>query len=81
MSQCHNFELCDITRFSSHGMYVFLVFLAKPNMSKKRKNVTNVTNPQPLQGSFQTFRKYLRFEATFAVVWLGQIHNLDTCHV
>ena len=58
-------------------MFFFIVFLAKPKMSKKRRNVTNVTNPQPLQGSFQTFRKNLRFE----VVWLGQIQNLDTGHV
>jgi len=34
-------------------------------MSKKRRNVTNVTNPHSLQVSFQTFRKYVRFEATF----------------
>ena len=34
-------------------------------MSKKRGNVTNVTNLQPLQGSFQTFCKYLRVQATF----------------
>jgi len=34
-------------------------------MSKKRSNVTNVTNPQPVQGSFQTFRKFVLFEATF----------------
>jgi len=31
----------------------------------KRRTVTNVTNPKPLQGSFQTFRKYVGFEATF----------------
>jgi len=65
MSQSHNFELCDISRFLSHGMYFFLVFLAKPKMSGKRRNVTKVTNLQPVQGSFQTCRKYLRFEATF----------------
>jgi len=53
----------------------FVVFLAKPKTSKNRRNVTN---PQPLQGSFQTFRKYLRFELRFAVVWLGQIHNFET---
>ena len=64
MSQCHTFELCDISRFLSHGMYFFLVFLAKPKMSKKCTNVTNVTNPQLVQGSFRTFRKYLRFEVT-----------------
>jgi len=34
-------------------------------MSKQHRNITNVTNPQPLQGSFQTFRKCLHFEATF----------------
>jgi len=59
----------------------FLVFLAKPKMSKKRRNVTNVANLQPLEGSFQTFRKYLSFEVRFDVVWLGQIDNLDTGHV
>jgi len=31
----------------------------------KRRKVTNVTNSKALQGSFQTFRKYLGFEATF----------------
>jgi len=34
-------------------------------IEKTTRNVTNITNPQPLQGSFQTFRKFLRFEATF----------------
>jgi len=46
-------------------------------MSTKRRNVTNVTNLQPLEGSFQTFRKYLCLDVRFAAVSLGQIHNLD----
>ena len=40
----------------------FLVFLAKPKMLEKRRNVTNVTNLQPAQGSFQkisTCRSYV----------------------
>ena len=49
-------------------------------MSKKSRNVTNVTNPQPLHGSFLPFRKCFRSYVSL-VVWLGQIHNLDTGHV
>ena len=60
---------------------MFLVFLAKPKMSKKRRNVAIVTNPQPLQDSFQTFSTFLCFEARFRCRLLGQIHNLDTGHV
>jgi len=68
------------TKQHTHGMY-FFSFFSKPKTSKKRRNVTNFTNPQPLQSSFQTFHKYLCFEERFAVVWFGQIHNLETGHV
>jgi len=44
----------------------------------KRSKVTNVTNPKPLQGCFQTFRKYLVVQATFR--W-DKPKNLDTGHV
>jgi len=44
----------------------------------KRSKVTNVTNRKPLQGCFQTFRKYLRFQATFRS---DKPKNLDTGHV
>jgi len=50
-------------------------------MSKKRRNVTNVTNPQPLQGSYRRSANFYISKLRFAVVWLGQIHNLDTGHV
>jgi len=48
-------------------------------MSKKRRNVTNVTNPQPVQGSFR--RSANIYVSKLRFVWLGQIHNLDTGHV
>jgi len=44
---------------------------------------TNVTNPKPLQGSFQTFRKYVGFEATFRsdnpkIFDTGHVYVLDS---
>jgi len=41
---------------------------------KRRK----VTNPKPLQGSFQTFRSYIGFRSTFRS---DKPKNLDTGHV
>ena len=37
----------------------------RPSACRAPRNVTNITNLQPLRGSFETFREYLRFEATF----------------
>jgi len=34
----------------------------RPSACRAPRNMPNVTNPQPPQGSFQTFRKYLRLE-------------------
>ena len=81
ISKCHNLTLLTVVTFLGfcHTVCIFLSFLAKPEMSKKCRKVTNVTNPQPLQGSFQTFRKYLRFEATFCCRFA--LTNLDTGHV
>jgi len=46
-------------------------------MSKKRRNVTNVTNPQPVQALFRRSTHFYFSKLRFAVVWLEQIQNLE----
>jgi len=46
-------------------------------MSKKRRNVTNVTNPQPVQALFRRSAHFYFSKLRFSVVWLGQIQNLE----
>ena len=67
MWKCHNVTIINFVTFLGfcHAACFFLVFLAKPKMSEKCRNVTNVKDKNSLQVSLQTFRKYLRFEATF----------------
>jgi len=45
-------------------------------MSGKRRNVTNVPNQKHMY--FPDVPQISKFKFCFAVVWLGQIHNLDT---
>ena len=81
ISKCHNVTLLNFVTFLVFvTRYVFfLVFLAKPKMSKKHRNVTN---PQPVQTLFRgSANIYVSKLRRFTVVWLGQIQNLDTGHV
>jgi len=80
ISKCHHVTILNFVTFLGvcHTVCIFfLVFLAKPKMSKKRRNVTNVTKPALFRRSANIYVSKLRF----AVVWLGQIHNLVTGHV
>jgi len=44
----------------------------------KRRKVTNITNPKPLQGSFHSFHKYLGFGISFRS---DNPNHLDTGYV
>jgi len=81
MSQCHTCELCDISRFLSHGMFFFIDVLAKPKMSKKRMSSQMSRIRSLYRALFRRSAKIYVLKLRFAVVWLEHFQNLDTGHV
>jgi len=67
-----------------HTVRTCLIFLAKPKMSHKtlishiKHMFTNIVNPKPLRGSFQTFGRCPGFKATFRP---DKPKNFHTSHV
>jgi len=81
MPQSHNFEVCDISRFLSHGIYFFWFFWQN---LERRKNVemSQMSQIRSLyRALFRCSADIYVSKLRFAVVWLGQIQNLDTGHV
>ena len=69
MSHCHNFELCDISRFLSHGMY-FFNFFYDYNLYSERHPVGTV------QGLLDWFEVDLEFTQICVAVCYSRCHKL-----
>jgi len=76
-----HFGLCDVSRFLSHGMN-FFSFFSKTQSVEKTQKMSQISQICSLYRAL--FRRSLNIYVSklcFAVVWLGQIQNLNTGHV